>query len=95
MERWDSEPLWMFLEEPATVVRPEPEPVVAEPSLWDIEKSRNRLARATERLESGRWLPKLGYKLNRGMVKRVQRELGESHELLTEAADVLAEVKHG
>ena len=88
----EAEPFYLWWDRMTT---PPESPEPPEPSLWDIEKSSNRLRRQVERLENGRWLPRLGYKLNRGMVKRVQREVEESHQLLGEAADVLAEAKHG
>jgi hypothetical protein len=65
---------------------PEPEP---EPSAWEIEKSRNRLERITEKVERRRWLPPLPHRLN----GRMLREVREAHELLGEAGQAIQEAK--
>lgn len=67
-----------------------PDPVPeAEPSLWDIEKARNRLQRMTEKIESRRWLPSMANRLN----GKALRELRAAHDLLRESGRVLTEVR--
>jgi hypothetical protein len=89
---WSAEPLYVFwctrvvAQWTARLVAPEAEP---EPSSWDLEKAANRLAKQVERVESGRWLPRVPYKLN-GQAKK---QLREAHALLHESRQVLEEAK--
>jgi hypothetical protein len=84
---WNAEPYYAFwcnrvvAQWTARLVAPEPEPG---PSLWEIEKSRNRLQRMTERIENRSWVPKFAYRVN----GRALRELREAHELLATAGEI-------
>jgi hypothetical protein len=86
MNRWDSEPLWMIFEPPATVTKPEPE---HEPDVspWAVTKHMNRLEKQIAKIESGKWLPKMKYRLNGQSV----RALREAHQVLDEGRDILKE----
>jgi hypothetical protein len=71
------------------MVEPPAVPPEPEPSAWDIEKSRNRLQKRVEKVERGRWLPLVPFKLN----GRAERELREAHALLHEAGQAITEAK--
>ena len=65
--------------------QPQPEPLAV--SAWDIEKAANRLAKQVEKVESGRWLPRLPFKLN-GLARK---ELHAARALLHEGRTIMRE----
>jgi hypothetical protein len=89
MNRWDSEPLWMILDPPATVTRPAPEPVAPEPDVspWQVQKSMNRLSRKLQQVASGVLVPRAMYRLT----GEAAQEVHAARTLLQETADVLKE----
>lgn len=85
MHPWtDTEPFHEFWQRLTTPIPPEPP---AEPTLWELEKSANRLQRTVAKLESRRWMPTLPYRVS----GRAVRELQEAHALLHEAGHVITE----
>jgi len=82
---WNIEPLWMIFEPEATVIQPALEEDV---SPWELEKSRNRLQKQLEKVESGRWLPRVPFRLT----GQAARELREAHELVHHTGEVIGDV---
>ena len=69
----------------AQQVAPEPEPG---PSEWEIQKSRNRLARQVERIGKQQWIPKFAHRVN----GRAVRELQEAYTLLGTSVEGVTQV---
>jgi hypothetical protein len=94
---WDAGPLWQIFEAQAIDVRTmEPYPLQGPPRLeiptpWEVRKAAARLERQLQRVENGRYLPKLPYRLNGAAVK----ELREAYALLDEVQETLHEARRG
>jgi hypothetical protein len=83
---WNAEPHWQWWQR---MMEPEPLPVAAEPTPWEITKLANRLAKKVRQVDSGFLRPRATF----AMTGFAQKEIQDTRRVLAEAAQTVKETR--